>query len=161
MRNIGTINREVEISHEYYNLALEDEKVAKLLKDKGEYRHSIYFFIQSMEKYVKSKIFTLVNPNLEYFININKHHSLDNSIEFLIEVISSDENIKNQVKLYFNEYVFKDLNFRSLHNNLRYPFYDRNREYYNIVRFDIRDCNHIEEMLEILKKYIKDLNRIK
>ena len=75
MSNIGTINREVDISYEYYNLALEDEKVAILLKNKGEYRHSIYFFIQAMEKYIKSKIFTLVNPNLEYYINKNKHHS--------------------------------------------------------------------------------------
>ena len=36
MSNIGTINREVDISYEYYNLALEDEKVAILLKNKGE-----------------------------------------------------------------------------------------------------------------------------
>mgnify|MGYP004582361611 FL=1 len=161
MSNIGTINREVDISYEYYNLALEDEKVAILLKNKGEYRHSIYFFIQAMEKYIKSKIFTLVNPNLEYYINKNKHHSLDDSIEFLIEVISPDENIRNQVKLYFNKYVFKDLSFRNLHNNLRYPFYDRSRGYYNIIKFDIEDCKYIEEMLENLKKYLKDLNRIK
>lgn len=161
MSNIGTINREVDISYEYYNLALEDEKVAILLKNKGEYRHSIYFFIQAMEKYIKSKIFTLVNPNLEYYINKNKHHSLDYSIEFLIEVISPDENIRNQVKLYFNKYVFKDLSFRNLHNNLRYPFYDRSRGYYNIIKFDIEDCKYIEEMLENLKKYLKDLNRIK
>lgn len=161
MSNIGTINREVDISYEYYNLALEDEKVAILLKNKGEYRHSIYFFIQAMEKYIKSKIFTLVNPNLEYYINKNKHHSLDDSIEFLIEVISPDENIRNQVKLYFNKYVFKDLSFRNLHNNLRYPFYDRSRGYYNIIKFDIEDCRYIEEMLENLKKYLKDLNRIK
>ena len=162
MSNIGTINREVDISYEYYNLALEDEKVAILLKNKGEYRHSIYFFIQAMEKYIKSKIFTLVNPNLEYYINKNKHHSLDYSIEFLIEVISPDENIRNQVKLYFNKYVFKDLSFRNLHNNLRYPFYyNENREYYNIVNFDIEDCKYIEKMLENLKKYLKDLNRIK
>lgn len=161
MSNIGTINREVDISYEYYNLALEDEKVAILLKNKGEYRHSIYFFIQAMEKYIKSKIFTLVNPNLEYYINKNKHHSLDYSIEFLIEVISPDENIRNQVKLYFNKYVFKDLSFRNLHNNLRYPFYDRSRGYYNIIKFDIGDCKYIEEMLENLKKYLKDLNRIK
>ena len=161
MSNIGTINREVDISYEYYNLALEDEKVAILLKNKGEYRHSIYFFIQAMEKYIKSKIFTLVNPNLEYYINKNKHHSLDDSIEFLIEVISPDENIRNQVKLYFNKYVFKDLSFRNLHNNLRYPFYDRSRGYYNIIKFDIGDCKYIEEMLENLKKYLKDLNRIK
>lgn len=161
MRNIGTINRKVDISYEYYNLALEDEKVAIILKNKGEYRHSIYFFIQAMEKYIKSKIFTLVNPNLEYFINRNKHHSLDDSIEFLIEVISSDKNIRDQVKLYFNEYVFKGLSFRNLHNNLRYPFYDRSREYYNIVNFDTEDCKYIEKMLENLKKYINDLNRIK
>ena len=161
MSNIVTINREVDISYEYYNLALEDEKVAILLKNKGEYRHSIYFFIQAMEKYIKSKIFTLVNPNLEYYINKNKHHSLDDSIEFLIEVISPDENIRNQVKLYFNKYVFKDLSFRNLHNNLRYPFYDRSRGYYNIIKFDIEDCKYIEEMLENLKKYLKDLNRIK
>ena len=114
-----------------------------------------------MEKYIKSKIFTLVNPNLEYYINKNKHHSLDDSIEFLIEVISPDENIRNQVKLYFNKYVFKDLSFRNLHNNLRYPFYDRSRGYYNIIKFDIEDCKYIEEMLENLKKYLKDLNRIK
>ncbi len=160
MKHIGTIKNNIDLSYEYKNLAKEDEKVAILLKNNFEYRHSIYYFIQSMEKYIKSKIFTLVNPNLEYFINRNKHHSLDSSIEFLIEVLSSDENIRNQVKFQFNQYVFKNLNSKSLHNNLRYPFYNNNYEYYTIVNYDKNDCEYIEEMLNNLKKYLDDLNRI-
>lgn len=102
----------------------------------------------------------MVNPNLEYFINKNKHHSLDNSVDFLIEVISSDENVRNQVKYQFNKYVFKDLNSRNLHNNLRYPFYNEKRGIYVIVNYDKKDCEYIEEMLDNLKKYLNDLNRI-
>lgn len=160
VKNIGNIKSNIDLSYEYKNLALQDEKVAILLKNNQEYRHAIYFFLQSMEKYIKSKIFTLVNPNLEYFIKKNKHHSLDDSVDFLIEVISSDENIRNQVKSQFNQYVFKDLNSRNLHNNLRYPFYNEKRGNYVIVNYDKKDCEYIEEMLENLKKYLKDLNRI-
>lgn len=160
VRNIGKMKVDVDISYEYKKMALEDEKVAKLLKDNLQYRHSIYFFIQSMEKYIKSKIFTLVNPNLEYFINKNRHHSLDSSVEFLIEVISPDENVRNQVKYQFNKYVFNELNSRNLHNNLRYPFYNDKRKNYTVVNYDEHDCKYIEDMLENLKKYLNDLNRI-
>ncbi|MGL5712724.1 MAG: HEPN domain-containing protein [Paraclostridium sp.] len=160
MRYLGSIKTNIDLSYEYIKLAREDESVAILLKNNHEYRHSIYYFIQAMEKYIKSKIFTLVNPNLEYFINRNRHHSLDSSIEFLIEVISSDETIRNQVKFQFNEYVFKGLNSRSLHNNLRYPFYNDKYRFYTIVNYDKNDCEYIEQMLDNLKKYLEDLNKI-
>ena len=113
-----------------------------------------------MEKYIKSKIFTLVNQDLEYFRNKNKHHSLDNSVEFLIEVISADETIRNQAKDQFDKYVFKGLNSRNLHNNLRYPFYNERKKNYVVTSYSKQDCEYIEEMLETLKKYLEDLKRI-
>lgn len=160
MKNIGKIKVDVDLAYEYQKMALEDENVAKLLKHNRQYRHSIYFFIQSMEKYIKSKIFTLVNPNNEFYIQKNRHHSLYSSVEFLIEVISPDENIRNQIKQQFNKYVFKELNSINLHNNLRYPFYNDKRKSYTKVEYNEHDCKYIEDMLDNLKKYLNDLNRI-
>lgn len=48
-------NHNIDASSEYNRLAREDERVGLILKDRGEYRHSIYFLIQAMEKYVRAK----------------------------------------------------------------------------------------------------------
>ncbi|MFM7885932.1 MAG: hypothetical protein ACKPCM_04410 [Pseudanabaena sp.] len=64
---IGQINHNVNVSSEYNRLAREDERIGLILKNKGEYRHSIYFFIQAMEKYVRAKTFSIVDAKNPYF----------------------------------------------------------------------------------------------
>jgi len=104
-----------------------------------------------MEKYIRSKIFTLVNPNLEYFRKKNQDHSIDNAVEFLVEIISSDKNIQEQIMNQLNEYIFQDIKFQQLHNNLRYPFYSSRYNSYSCIDFYQKDCEAIEKNLMILK----------
>lgn len=107
--NIGKRNNIYNVAETYENLAIEDEEVAKKLKQNSEFRHSIYFYIQAMEKYIRSKIFTLVNPELEYYREKNKHHSIGNAIDFLIEIIRSDTQSQEQLKQQLNEYFVEDI----------------------------------------------------
>ena len=157
---IGKIHNDIDVSSEYDKLAKKDEEVARLLMKNAQYRHSIYFFIQSMEKLIRSKIFTLVNPNIEYFRKKNQNHSLNNAIEFLIEIISSDVTIQEQVKKYINFHVFEDINFQRLHNNLRYPFFSERYGTYSRLEFGENDCKIVEKKLGELKRYINELNRL-
>jgi len=157
---IGNARHNVNVSNEYEFLAKKDEEVAMFLKKNSEYRHSIYFFIQAMEKYIRAKIFTLVNPNLEYFRKKNQSHSLENAIEFLTEIVSADKNVQNQIKNQLNEFVLENINFSQLHNNLRYPFYSLKYDSYSAIDFEIKDCEVIEKKLNDLKIYLKHLNRL-
>ena len=157
---IVAIRHNVDVSDEFAQLAKKDEEVARFLKRNGEYRHAIYFFIQAMEKHIRSKIFTLVNPNNEYFRKRNLNHSVEGAVEFLIEIISPDENIRQQVKQLLNKHVLEDINFQLLHNNLRYPFYSDKYNSYSSVDFSYNDCDTIEKKLEGLKRYLQDINRL-
>lgn len=157
---IGKINHNINVADEYERLAKKDEEVAVLLKYNREYRHSIYFFVQAMEKYIRSKIFTLVNPNIEYFRKRNQNHSLTNAVDFLIEIISTDINVQNQIKNQLNSYVFENINFQLLHNNLRYPFYSSKFDSYSSLEFNLNDCEIIEKKLAALKVYLQQLNRL-
>jgi hypothetical protein len=104
-----------------------------------------------MEKYIRAKIFKFVNPNLEYFRKMNQNHSLTKAIDFLIEVLSNDNNLKNQIRNQLDQYVFEGINFQYLHNNLRYPFYSEQYNNYSIIEYDINDCVFIENKNERLK----------
>jgi hypothetical protein len=64
---IGKLHHDRDASHEYGRLAREDERVGLMFKDRGEYRHSIYFLIQAMEKYVRAKTFSLVDARNEFY----------------------------------------------------------------------------------------------
>ncbi|KGN00178.1 hypothetical protein Z969_10020 [Clostridium novyi A str. 4570] len=157
---IGKVRHNINVSNEYEILATKDEEVALCLKKIKEYRHSIYFFVQAMEKYIRSKIFTLVNPNLDYFRKKNHNHSIDNAIEFLVEIISPDKNIQQQIKSQLDKYVLQDINFQKLHNNLRYPFYNLKNNSYSCIDFNKRDCEVIEKKLTDLKIYLNQLQRL-
>jgi hypothetical protein len=155
---IGTMRHNINVSEEYYQLAKKDEEVAKLLKENKQYRHAMYFFIQSMEKYIRSRIFILVNPNIEYFREKNKHHSINEAVEFLVEIVSSDPAIQKQIKQQLSDFVFQNINFQNLHNNLRYPFYFHKRKSYVSLDFKQKDCEIIEQKLDSLKNYLSGLS---
>jgi hypothetical protein len=157
MKKIGKIRTNIDVSEEYYALAEKDEIAGRFLKNQSLYRNAVYFFIQAMEKYVRSKIFKLVNPNNEYFRNKNKNHSLNTAIEFLIEIVSTDDIVNEQIKKQIEIFVLEEFNFSFLHYNLRYPFYSGRHDNYSVIDFDENDCLFIENKLEILKKFLEKL----
>jgi hypothetical protein len=61
----------------------------------------MYFLVQAMEKYIRAKIFTLVNASLEWIRERNRSHSLADSIDFLLEVITRDAMVRNHVRQRF------------------------------------------------------------
>jgi HEPN domain-containing protein len=158
---LGHIRHDIAVSEEYFSLGEKDEEAARILMEHSRYRHSIYFFIQAMEKYIRSKIFSLVNPNIEYFREKNKNHSLDSAIDFLSEIISSDTNIQKQIKTQINDFIFEGINFQLLHNNLRYPFYNAKYNDYSCIDFDKNDCSIVERKVILLKQYLKELDKLK
>lgn len=160
MNRLGTIKRNIEVSNEYEMLAKKDEEVAKILESSGNYRHAIYFYIQSMEKYIRSKIFSIVNPNLQYFREKNNHHSLEKAIDFLLEILTTDENVRETLRQQLITTVIGDINYRQLHNSLRYPFYSVRHDSYSVLYYSKEDCQFIQAGLNKLKKYLKDIDRI-
>lgn len=87
---IGSFRKKVNASQEYFSLARSDEIAAEKLSQVECYRQACYFIIQAMEKYIRAKIFGIVNPKLGFFREENRTHSLDSAVEFLVKVINSD-----------------------------------------------------------------------
>jgi HEPN domain-containing protein len=79
---IGRFRRRVDVSIEYARLAREDEQAANLLADASHYRQAVYFVLQAMEKHLRAKIFTLVDPTNEYFRQANRNHSVEDAAKF-------------------------------------------------------------------------------
>lgn len=160
MKRLGNTVQKNDVSYEYKVLAKKDEEVSNFLFKKGEYRHAIYFCIQAMEKYIRSKIFSLVNPNLEYFRNRNRNHSVEDAIEFLLEIISTDVNFRNNIRQQLFVSILGEINYQQLHNNLRYPFYSKRFDSYSVNTYTIEDYKFVENGLQKLKIYLNDLDRI-
>ena len=160
MKKLGMMKHKIEVSNEYEVLAKKDEEVSNLLYKNGEYKHAMYFCIQAMEKYIRSKIFTLVNPNLPYFRERNRNHSLEDAIEFLLEIISTDENLRNSIRQQLFVTILGDVNYQRLHNNLRYPSYSKKFDSYSVSSYTAEDYKFVENGLRKLKLYLNELNRI-
>ncbi|WP_373871738.1 hypothetical protein, partial [Aeromonas caviae] len=119
---VGTFRRQVNVSKEYLDLARSDEIAAEKLSQVDCYRQACYFIIQSMEKYIRAKIFSLVNADVKYFRDENRNHSLDSAIDFLIKVISSDPIIQQQVSKQLAEYVLVDTKYnREFNFEVQFP----------------------------------------
>ena len=157
---LGNINEIKNVQEEYLKLAKEDENAAFILKESNQYKHSIYFFIQAMEKYIRAKIFSKISPENEYFRDLNKHHSIETSGAFLLDIYCVDHNVKNQIKIMFEAAVFGDIQFNRLHNNLRYPFYNQNRKTFLSCHYEKEDCEVIELKLHNLKQFLNDLDKL-
>ena len=157
--HIGNFNHKINVSTEFYQLSIEDESSANLLAKENKFRQACYFIIQAMEKAIRSKIFILVNPNIEYFRNRNKTHSIDSAIEFLIEIISNDKIIQNQVSKQLNFYVLGNTKYEYLHNNLRYPSYFKKYDSYSILNVGLKDFKELNKRLQLLRKFLNDLDK--
>lgn len=112
-----------------------------------------------MEKYIRSKVFTIVNPNIEYFRDKNKHHSLEKAIEFLLDVCTTDKTIKQQVREQLIR-TLGNIDYQRLHNSLRYPFYSSRENSYSSIIYSMDDCQYLQNCLNSLKLYLKDLDKL-
>lgn len=157
--SIGKFRNSVNVSTEFAQLSRDDEAAADLLAERGQLRQACYFIIQAMEKSIRAKIFTLVNPNIEYFRDRNRTHSLDSAVEFLIEIISTDNIIQSQVSLQLKSHVLGNTNYRYLHNNLRYPTYSRKYDTYSTLTVSLSDFTKLKNRLLLLRVFLNDLHR--
>ncbi|MFQ2616846.1 HEPN domain-containing protein [Aeromonas caviae] len=157
---IGSFRKKVNASQEYLSLARSDEIAAEKLSQVECYRQACYFIIQAMEKYIRAKIFGIVNPKLGFFREENRSHSLDSAVEFLVKVISSDPVIQQQVLKQLSEYVLGDTKYNHLHNNLRYPVYFSNLDSYSMLYVGRDDYNRLFERLSSLKSFLNDIDKL-
>ena len=158
---LGKLNHNVSVSYEYDKLAQEDERVGLLLRDAGKYRHSIYFLIHAMEKYVRAKTFSIVDARNSYFRERERNHSVEAALEFLIEVINGNPLIRDQIKKQLREHVLGDIRFNLLHNNLRYPFYSERYNSYSCLEVTRTDNELIIQKLNALKGFLAGIDRFK
>ena len=156
---IGKMRYNINVSSEFMELSINDEKSAYLLAEKNMFKQACYFLIQAMEKAIRLKVYSIVNPNIKYFRDRNKNHSLDSAIEFLIEIISTDNITKEQVSKQLKEGVLSNINYRHLHNNLRYPSYSKKYDSYSIIEIKKSDFILLGDRLKLLRKFLIDLHK--
>lgn len=157
--HIGTFRHQVDVASEFTKLSKEDEAAAAALAQSNYFRQACYFLIQAMEKSIRAKIFTLVNPNLEYFRNRNRSHSLDAAVEFLVEIISTEKVVQEQVYKQLSTYVLGNTKYNHLHNNLRYPTYFDRFDAYSTLDIDYKDYETLKKRLQSLRLFLVDLHR--
>lgn len=153
MQELGTQRKNVVASIEYSKMAEGDEKIGELLFTEGEYRHAIYFFIQAMEKYTRSKIFEKADPLDKSVRDINKTHSLKEALTYWTEK-TKEEKLQEETLVEIDDLILGGTNFRQLHNSLRYPFYSKVKGYYSVMEFGEEDCQHVRNCMENLKVYL-------
>jgi len=158
---LGTVRRGVDVTHEYLRLAREDERAGLLLQEAGHCRHAIYFLLQAMEKYVRARIFQRVDPQNEYFRNQHRNHSVDDAVDFFVQVVSADSHVREQIKRQLEQYVYRGIRFNWLHNDLRYPSYSQRDASYACLDLSSDDVKAFVERLNFLKKVLADTDRIR
>ena len=161
MDRIGRLTHNVEAAFEYRRLAAEDERVGLALRQAGEYRHSIYFLVQAMEKYVRAKTFSIVDARNAYFRERERSHSVEAALEFLVEVINGNETVRDQIKKQLRDYVLGNIRFNLLHNDLRYPFYSERFNSYSTLHVNERDNEVVVQKLNSLKTFLEGIDRFK
>lgn len=156
-----TIQDAIDIADEFLRLALEDERAAEVLCKNHCYNQAAYYYIQSMEKYIKSYICRKVDVTKPSFAEMLKSigHSLDAAIDLLIEILSgNDEMLKGQIQCQIKENILKNIRFSVLYNAIRYPYYRRYKDAYSITDMTHRDCKILIEIYDGLKNYMKELS---
>ncbi|MDN3562080.1 HEPN domain-containing protein [Vreelandella neptunia] len=157
--HIGKFRHQINVSNEFSQLSRDDEEAACMLAEKGHFRQACYCIVQAMEKLIRAKIFSLVNANIEYFRIRNQTHSIDSAVDFLIEIISNDQTIREQVSSQLKYHVLGDTKYSYLHNNLRYPSYFNKYNSYSILEVDFRDFELLMNRFKLLKKFLHDLHK--
>ena len=141
-------------------MAASDEAAGVVLNDAGVYQQATYFFVQAMEKYVRREIFRRVNATTDWFRNKTITHELEDLIDFLIEILSTNDAVRAQIKKQLYDHVLGGVRFARLHNNLRYPFYSSRYNNYSRLVVEKTDAALALEKLSRLKKFLDDLHKI-
>ena len=150
-----------DIASEYEELAKQDESAARSLHDHGMCRQAAYFAVQAMEKYSRAKIFRLVNATHECYRRRTETHNLDELLTFLVEIICADKLTRSHVTSLLNERVMSGLRFGQLHNDLRYPRYSERDGSYRILEVGSSDAGRALELLDLLKQFLGELDRLR
>ncbi len=155
---IGKIERNINISNTYLKLSQEDESAASELAKLGKYRVACYLILQSMEKLIRSKIFSLINADNDFFRDENRNHSIESAFDMLINILSTDNIQKEQIRAQFASNVLLKTNSNHLHNNLRYPYFQKRKSHYVLLNVDASDYEILVSRLNVLKSFIKDIH---
>ncbi len=159
---IGRLDYDViNVADEYQRLAMADEEVGRFLLANQKYRHAVYCFVQAMEKHVRFKIFTLVNADLEYFRNRTRTHNVDDLLSFLVEIVSANPLVQEQIRNQLDRFVLEGVRFGKLHNDLRYPVYLERSQSYARLQVEKNDAELALQKLEKLKVFLLDIDRLK
>lgn len=153
------INNGIDMSGEYLKIAQDDEKAARLLYQQNLYNQAVYFYIQSMEKYIKSAICRKIDVTNDYYANKLRvlGHSLDDAIDFFIEIVSgNNEILKMQITEQLKNSVLRGIRFSTIYNAVRYPFYKSHN--YKLTEMSENDCEQMREICNLLKNYIDSVN---
>ena len=153
------VDNGIDMSNEFEVIARQDEKTAELLHEQGFYNQSVYYYMQSMEKYIKSFICKKIDITNDYYANRLRQlgHSLDASIDFFIEIVSgNDVNLRIQVSNQLKNDVLKGIHFSTIHNLTRYPSYKNGS--YRIIDMSRNDCIQLRNIYDMLKIYINSIN---
>ena len=161
MQRIGSLKKNVVLSDELKKLAEDDARTANICAASGSYRIACYLLIQAMEKEIRSRIFALINPQLKYFREKSRTHSLDSAIELLIEMKSAGDSLKrDHITSLVKEHILGGVKYNQLHNNLRYPFYSEKSLMYFALEASFDDYKVLSEKLRSLKSFLKDLHLV-
>lgn len=160
MGSLKYLYTHMEVADSYHSIALNNHKSADILLKQGLYNEAAYMYIQAMEKYVDEQICRRVDVINSFYSKQfhNIGHRLDKSIEFLIEIYSgSNITLKEQLKSQLIQNILKGLKFSSIHNNLRYPYYNDKKNDYCFLTYSQKDCIELQQMTDRLIKFLKEI----
>lgn len=155
---VGSQRGVSNVSEEYLRIAKEDEDAANSLAASGLYRHALCLLIQAMEKLIRAKIFSIVNSDLAELRDINKSHSLDLAVDHLLEVISTEDIVRRHVRRQMRQYALGDILYGDLHNDLRYPYYRKDRKSFTVLAVTKVDFEEMSSRLAALRRFLGDLH---
>jgi len=162
-KSIGSLRKGIghaAVAGEYERLADEDEQAARLLIEQHHYRHATYFVVQSMEKRVRHSIFSMVNAGQVYYRDQTRTHDLEDLLEFLIQIVTADPITRTHVSDLLSNRVLGGHRFKTLHNNLRYPFYSDRDGAHCMLEIREQDACYALELLQRLKEFLVDIPRL-
>ena len=146
------VNSDIDTSEEFEIIVKQDEKTADFLCRQGLYNQSAYYYIQSMEKYIKCFICKKIDITNDYYANKLRQlgHSLDAAIDFFIEIVSGyDNNLRIQISDQSKNGVLKGIRFSAVYNACRYPYYKKGA--YQITEMSKNDCLQLRKIYDMLK----------
>jgi HEPN domain-containing protein len=160
MTHIGARIKVNDVGTAYLRLADQDEAAAIDLLRAGRYRHALYQTVQAMEKRIRARALLLSDAPEQLCHQLERTHSLIDSLEALISNVSPNERVRKQVRDMLCRNVLEGINFARLHNDLRYPFYLPERQSFMVLEVSLSDAQAMLRRSQILQRYLQDFHRI-